>query len=116
MYLDDGVSRDSAPLDLPQYKYANKDEEWEDTEHKSEAQGVYRQVNFVQVHTLQPVSQITRLTMAAGLQRHHPSRPALPQVGRIRSLGHRWRHLPARSLGLPQRGAGYSDAGDRLVP
>lgn len=46
MYLDDGVSRSSAPKDLPQYKY------WEDEDAASE----YRQVDISQVRLQIPVS------------------------------------------------------------
>ena len=47
MYLDDGVSRDSAPADLPQYKYAHRhDGEGADGQ---EAQSKFREVKISQV-------------------------------------------------------------------
>ncbi|RKL21232.1 hypothetical protein BFJ68_g2501 [Fusarium oxysporum] len=44
MYLDDGVSRDSAPIDLPQHKY-------KDAAQYTKAKGFYREVKFTQENT-----------------------------------------------------------------
>jgi hypothetical protein len=42
MYLDDGVSRDSAPIELPQHKY-------KDAAKYAKAKGIYREVKITQV-------------------------------------------------------------------
>lgn len=44
MYLDDGVSRDSAPIDLPQHKY-------KDASLYAKAKGFYREVKITQENT-----------------------------------------------------------------
>lgn len=46
MYLDDGVSRDSAPIDLPQHKY-------KDASLYAKAKGFYREVKITQVEPTQ---------------------------------------------------------------
>ena len=43
MYLDDGVSKDSAPSNLPQYKY-------QDPSKSKKVKGYYKELKMSQVH------------------------------------------------------------------
>lgn len=56
MYLDDGVSRDSAPAYLPQYKYKEEPDGFttHTGDNASEAQSKYREVKIQQVSSVGP--------------------------------------------------------------
>lgn len=83
MYLDDGVSRDSAPKDLPQYKYSHKldvqDIEGETATQENEAKSKYREVHITQTY----VSSTTRLVTLS-----HPwnGYDASPNIGNTYNL------------------------------
>lgn len=53
MYLDDGVSRDSAPSYLPQYKY-REEPDVPNSQMAAEAQSKYREVKISQVSEVAP--------------------------------------------------------------
>lgn len=65
MYLDDGVSRDSAPIDLPQHKY-------KDAAQYTKAKGFYREVKFTQVQTLLALSLLPQTNRAPGKHQDKP--------------------------------------------
>ncbi|KAF4996639.1 hypothetical protein FGRMN_4385 [Fusarium graminum] len=51
MYLDDGVSKDSAPPNLPQYKYQDTATDTATTAKSKKAKGYYREVKMTQDYT-----------------------------------------------------------------